>query len=349
MDHSEKESHKKFLNLVMIGQLHTKNLTIGYGNGPKAKIILENIGFQVNSGELVCLMGPNGIGKSTLIRTLCGLQEPLSGEVLISGNPLNKISESDRSKLVSVVLTERLQGGNLRVRELISMGRYPYLNWLTRLSGDDLQVIDKAIKAIDLSDILNSKLHELSDGQFQRAMIARALIQDGAVMILDEPTAHLDLNNRVEVMRLLRSLAHEYKKAILIATHELDLALQLSDRLILIKPDGSILNGIPEDLVLNGSLDETFLLKGYDLKTGKAEFVPHRKEKVFLDADGHYYLWSKNVLERNGFSVLADPQSADILLKVKGEKDKLECSLEYSDQNRKFDSFQSLLGYLNSI
>ena len=223
------------------------------------------------------------------------------------------------------------------------MGRYPFVNWMTRFSKSDFQAIDKAIASIGLTDIINNKLHQLSDGQFQRAMIARALVQDGNVMILDEPTAHLDLNNRVEVMRLLRKLAHSYHKCILMATHELDLALQLSDRLILVKPNGSMVEGIPEDLVLKGILDKTFVLKGYDLKTGKAEFVPFKEQQIYLEADGYYYLWSKNVLERNGYEVISNGENAEIKLHVTGENNEFLCNLEFAGKKETFDSFEELL------
>ena len=165
--------------------LKTENLTIGYDSGNKPVHILKNINIGIYSGELVCLMGPNGIGKSTLIRTLSGLQKTLAGEVLMSGESLHEISAVDRSKLVSVVLTDRVQGGNLTVLELIEMGRYPYLNWFVKFSKDDKEVVSRAIEAIDLGDILNRKLFQLSDGQLQRTMIARALVQDSNVMILD--------------------------------------------------------------------------------------------------------------------------------------------------------------------
>lgn len=349
MDNNEEKGRKKFFDMVSeVTLLKTDHLTIGYKEGKKENVILEDIELELKNGELVCLMGPNGIGKSTLIRTLSGLQNPLSGSVNINNSPLNTISESERSKLVSVVLTERLQGGNLRVRELIAMGRYPYLSWLTQFSEQDHEAVAKAVQAIDLSDILDSKLHQLSDGQFQRAMIARALVQDGEVMILDEPTAHLDLNNRVETMRLLRKLAHDYQKSILMATHELDLALQLSDRLILVQPDGKIVEGIPEDLVLNGSLDETFVLKGYDLKTGKAEFKPHTGKKIFLEAEGHYYLWSKNVLERNGFEVTSDRGQSKVLLRVSETAGGFQCDLNFDGTKNVFESFEKLLSILQS-
>jgi len=327
--------------------LRTNQLTVGYREGKKEIAILEGVDLNLKSGELVCLMGPNGIGKSTLIRTLCGLQEPLKGDVYITNQPINEISDVDRSKLVSVVLTDKLQGGNLTVNELIEMGRYPYQNWLTRLHEDDHKAIERAINAIGLDDILQKKVHQLSDGQAQRAMIARALVQDGEVMILDEPTAHLDLNNRVEVMRLLRKLAHDFKKSILMATHELDLALQLADKLILVQPDGKIVEGIPEDLILNGRLDETFVLKGYNLKTGKAEFKPYRDRKVSLKAEGYYFLWAKNALERNGFEVLTQKNDKAIELMVSGQDGRILCILTRGKKDiQEFSSFEELLDYL---
>ena len=325
--------------------LRTEQLTIGYREGKKEIIILEGVDLSLRSGELVCLMGPNGIGKSTLIRTLCGLQEPLKGDVYITDQPINAISDVDRSKLVSVVLTDKLQGGNLTVQELIEMGRYPYQNWLTKFGQEDHKAIERAIDAISLNDILNKKVHQLSDGQAQRAMIARALVQDGEVMILDEPTAHLDLNNRVEVMRLLRRLAHNFNKSILMATHELDLALQLADKLILVQPDGKIVEGIPEDLILNGRLDETFVLKGYDLKTGKAEFKPFRDRKIALNAEGYYYLWAKNALERNGYEI-DDKRSSATIVEVSGDGITFECRLKSGSEEKVFHSFEQLLKYL---
>lgn len=272
--------------------VEAKNLSVGYADGATKHVLFENIDLELRAGELVCFMGANGIGKSSLIRTLAGLQIPLTrgrGEI----DP----------KKISVVLTDRVNAVNMTVAELIALGRYPYLDWNIKLSNADKLIIEKAIHHTHIQHISNKKLYELSDGQLQMTMIARALAQDTPVILLDEPTAHLDLNNRVEIMNLLRKLARSSNKAILVATHELDLALQTADLIWLAGNDKKLITGIPEDLVLNGSFDEIFQFKGFDLRTGKVFHEAWRNKSVKLVGEGYEYLWTKNALERNGFSV----------------------------------------------
>ena len=269
--------------------LKTHQLVVGHS---KDKLLFENINLGLQQGELVCFMGPNGIGKSTLIRTLAGLQLPLAGSVA-------GINE----KNIAVVLTDKISAQHMTVLELITYGRYPYLDWNISLRDEDHAIIEVAIATVRIQDLLNKKLYELSDGQMQLAMIARALTQQTPVLLLDEPTAHLDLNNRVEIMNLLRRLARIEGKTILLATHELDLALQTADLIWLTMPDKSIKTGIPEDLVLDGSIDEVFQFKGFDLKSGKVEHQSHRGIKIKLEGEGSMYLWTKNALERSGFEV----------------------------------------------
>ncbi len=269
--------------------LTTQNLTIGYDpNTP----LFNNLDLSLYKGQLVCFMGPNGIGKSTLMRTLAGIQKQMAGKIKGTG-----------SKNVTVVLTDRINTGMMTVRELISYGRYPYLGWTIRPSEKDYEIINSAIDQVHVEHLLDKPIHELSDGQMQLVMIARALAQDTPVMLLDEPTAHLDLNNRVEIMNLLRKLAHKFAKAILVSTHELDLALQTADLIWLTTAEKSIRTGIPEDLVLDGSFDEVFKFKGFDLKTGKVKHESYRKISIALKGEGPAYLWTKNALERNGYDI----------------------------------------------
>ena len=282
--------------------MQLSNLSIGYTVAKQPKSVIADINLTLSQGDLVCFMGPNGVGKSTLIRTICGAQKSLGGEVLIDGQPLKDISANNLAQLISVVLTDKVSGGNMSVRDLVSLGRYPYINWNLNYSEEDEKQIDKAIELTHIGPLSDKKLYELSDGQLQKAMIARAVCQDTPIMILDEPTAHLDLNNRVEVINMLSDLAKSTNKAILMATHELDLALQSADRIWLAGPDQTILDGFPEDLVLNGKIDEVFGLKGFDLKTGRLE-KKLGKGTVSLNGDGHAYLWTKNALERHGFAV----------------------------------------------
>ncbi len=274
-------------------------------------------------------MGPNGAGKSTLIRTLARLQKPLSGT----------LSESNE-KSIALVLTDRLTSISMSVYELITFGRYPYLDWDIALTREDMQIVDEAIREVRIQHLANAKINELSDGQLQMAMIARALAQRTPILLLDEPTAHLDLNNRLEIMNFLRKLARTHRKAILVATHELDLALQTADLIWLTTPDKKIKVGIPEDLVLDGSLDDVFQFKGFDLKTGKLNHEPHRGVAVTLVGSGPELLWTKNALERNGFEISENGKTNIVI-----END---VSLVWRIGDKKFGSLKELMEALTN-
>lgn len=279
--------------------LTTHDLTIGYTDRQHKNSILQNLNLSLRPGELVCFMGVNGVGKSTLLRTLAGLQKPLSGDITYGEK-----TKDDLPKNLAVVLTDKIAAPAMSVYELISFGRYPYLNWTVRLNDFDKQIIERSINHVNINHLRNKSLYELSDGQLQLAMIARALSQESDIILLDEPTAHLDLNNKIEIMNLLRDLARTANKAILIATHELDLVLQTADLVWLAGNDKNILTGTPEDLVLNGSFDAIFQFKGFDLKTGKLQQHAYRNIQIRLQGNGHHYRWTKNALERAGYSIL---------------------------------------------
>lgn len=311
--------------------LEAKNLSVGYADGAVKHVLFENIDLELRAGELVCFMGANGIGKSSLIRTLAGLQPPIDSKSSINIDP----------KKISVVLTDRVNAVNMTAAELVTLGRYPYMDWNIKLSESDRFIIEQAIEATRITHIAHKKLYELSDGQLQMAMIARALAQDTSVILLDEPTAHLDLNNRVEIMNLLRTLARNSNKAILVATHELDLALQTADLIWLAAQDKKLITGIPEDLVLNGSFDETFQFKGFDLKTGKVFHQAWRNKSVKLVGEGYEYLWTKNALERNGFNI---KEEAQLSIMVRNTK----IGLDWKINDTTVNSIQELINELSN-
>jgi len=237
--------------------IKTTNLAIGYFNRKETTCVVDNINLSLNKGNFVCILGKNGIGKSTLLRTLTKVQPKLSGEIILNGKTLESISNPELAKKMSLVLTERIPESNLTVYELIALGRQPYTNWIGKLNNKDHQQINLAIKQVHIEGLLDKRHDELSDGQLQKVMIARALAQDTELIILDEPTAHLDIHNKIEIFTLLKKLCRELHKTILISTHEIHLALQLANELWLMNDDG-IISGTTEKLIADGSVSKLF-------------------------------------------------------------------------------------------
>ncbi len=322
--------------------LSTTDLNIGYSSHQHENLLFKNLNLSLYNGQMICFMGPNGIGKSSLIRTLAGLQKPLSGKVEIH----TPLKHQQSAQNISVVLTDPINSMSLTVEEVVALGRYPYLGWDVRLSETDHEIIRRSIQQVQLHPLLQKKLYELSDGQVQMVMIARALAQDTPIILLDEPTAHLDLNNRVEIMNVLRKISRTLNKAILLATHELDLALQTADLLWLSGKNQNILSGFPEDLVLDGSFDEIFEFKGYDLKTGRVEHQPFRQIKLQLVGTGPEYLWTKNALERNGFEIT--PKSEDISIVVMPSALPLKWIITKNNRENQVFSIESLIKFIIS-
>jgi len=296
--------------------LITHNLSTGY----PGFLLFEKLELSLFKGELVCFMGPNGVGKTTLIRTLCGLQSPIEGQVNFLDPVSSKIVDGQINQLVAVVLTDRITATQMSVYELVTYGRYPYLGWDIRLKEKDKTIIQNAIDMVNIGYLADKKLYQLSDGQLQMAMIARALAQDTPLIILDEPTAHLDLNNRVEIMKLLRQLTRTIDKTVLLATHDLTLALQTADAIWLTGNDKNIIEGIPEDLVLNGSFDNIFQFKGFDLKTGNMLHEPYRNIEIQVTGEGYPFLWTRNALERNGYVIHPNKGRHTISIKQMGDR-----------------------------
>ncbi len=237
--------------------LTSQNLSIGYPSKKGNKEIANNIEVELHKGELVCLVGRNGIGKSTLLRTLSKMQPRLGGDIYLENKNIDEFSRIDLAKIISLVLTERIPSSNLTVYELIALGRQPYTNWIGKLLQEDLDHILDAIKQSHLTELMHERCDKLSDGQLQRAMICRALAQNTNLIILDEPTAHLDVQHKIETFRLLKKIAHELNRAILISTHEIQLATQIADTLWLMTEE-NIISGKPSELIESDQINLLF-------------------------------------------------------------------------------------------
>lgn len=237
--------------------LHTSNLSIGYSSKTSPTCIAENINLNLAEEKLTALIGANGIGKSTLLRTITGIQKPLNGTVFLNEKNVGDYEALELAQNLSVVLTEKLPPSNLTVFELIALGRQPYTNWIGTLTDSDIRKVREAMELTQISHLAQKKHYEISDGQLQNVLVARALAQDTPLIILDEPTTHLDLVHKVALFKLLKKLTQETKKCILFSTHDIDLAIQLSDEMIVMTP-GKMVQGQPCRLIEEGTFNTLF-------------------------------------------------------------------------------------------
>jgi iron complex transport system ATP-binding protein len=252
--------------------LSTSNLSIGYQSKKEKIVIADNLNLHFETGKLIALIGANGIGKSTLLRTLTGIQKPLNGNVFLNEKDIHDYEPLKLAQNLSLVLTEKLPPSNLTVFELIALGRQPYTNWLGKLSEDDLQKVNHAMKLTQIVHLASKKHYEISDGQLQKVLVARALAQDTPLIILDEPTTHLDLLHKVAVFKLLKKLSQETNKCILFSTHDIDLAIQLSDEMI-VMTEGTVVQDQPCNLITKGIFNTLFKDEHIVFDGEKGKFV----------------------------------------------------------------------------
>ncbi|WP_281322523.1 ABC transporter ATP-binding protein [Flavobacterium aestivum] len=253
--------------------LSTQNLSIGYTSKKGITTIAENLNLNFQTGKLIALIGANGIGKSTLLRTITGIQKPLHGTVLLNDKKISSYEPLALAQNLSMVLTEKLPPSNLTVFELVALGRQPYTNWIGTLSDADIQIVQDAIAQTQIEHLSQKKHYEISDGQLQKVLIARALAQDTPLIILDEPTTHLDLLHKVSLLKLLKKLSHETGKCILFSTHDIDMAIQLCDEMIIMTPE-TVVQDEPCNLISKGIFDNIFKDENlfFDKEKGKFTF-----------------------------------------------------------------------------
>ena len=254
--------------------LSTHDLTIGYSSKKKKTIVAASVNFELQKGQLIGLVGPNGIGKSTLLRTLTKVQQPLSGTIKINDKDIDNQNRIELAKQLSLVLTEPLYSKNSSVYELVALGRYPYTNWVGTLRDKDKSIVEDTLKTVGIEELKDRKCYELSDGQLQKVMIARALAQDTDIIILDEPTTHLDMYHKAYILKLLQRLTNETGKTILFSSHEVELAIQLCD-LMIVMTDQEVVADQPCKLIEKGTFNSLFPkdLISFDNQSGSFRII----------------------------------------------------------------------------
>lgn len=325
-------------------KLTTQSLSIGYSAQAP---LLNDLILELKPKQLTCLVGANGKGKTTLIQTLSGMQAPLNGGVYYDQGKLDKLTLAERSKCVSIVLSQKMIPANLSVREVVELGRLPYTKWFGSLSSKDSNIVDHAMQATEVLQFANRKLHELSDGEKQRVMIAKALAQDTPIMILDEPTAHLDVQHRVSLILLLKKLSRETGKSILLSTHELEVAIQLADKIWLIDDESQFSVGMPEDLVLGGAFDQLFDTNQIVFNSNEGRFdVQSNADRYYTLTGGSNLtrLWTQKALLKEGFLVQTDGKEAEFEVTCDGEIWKVFQNGQVSGDLR---TIEELVGYLS--
>ncbi len=268
---------KKKISILTMNQknlhsiLEVTNLEIGYFLKNRKNTVAKNLNFNLPKSSLISLVGINGVGKSTLLLTLAGMQPKINGTIRFNQIPLEQLSPLQLARQLSLVLTEKPASDNLSVYEIVALGRHPYTNWIGKLSKRDKELIATALQLTETTNFQNKKSHELSDGQLQRVLIARALAQDTPLIFLDEPTTHLDLHHRATVLKLLKKVTLENNKTILFSSHQIDLALQISDFMLIMTPETHYFN-TTENLIKTGVFNTLFPKNSIEFDAGTRTF-----------------------------------------------------------------------------
>ena len=323
-----------------------QDLSIGYRTGKQEKIVHQHLNFQLHAGEMTCLLGANGAGKSTLLRTLSASQPALNGKLWMLGKPLNEYTEKERSRTIGVVLTDKTFAGGLSVYELVGLGRQPHTGFFGRLNKEDRRIIEEAMENVGIAHKSQSYIAELSDGERQKVMIAKALVQECPLILLDEPTAFLDVVSRIEIMHLLHRLAVEQQKAILLSTHDIEQALVLSDKLWLLSKEHGLQTGVTEDIILNHQMENLFPHKDirfdydhgvyYPTVSGQKEISVESEDKTLLH-------WAINALNRNGYQCANSSKAGIPCVKALSSK---ELYLSLNEKKSICSSFDELLSLI---
>ncbi len=329
--------------------LETMDLAIGYTD--KKAVIASGIDISARAGEFICLVGPNGVGKSTLLRTLAGVQHPVEGNVILKGRNIKLWSRIEKARKVAVVSTERRDPAGFSVFDIVALGRFPHTDWKGRLSGSDRSVVEKVLGEVKAEHLTSRDFLRISDGERQRIMVARALAQEPEILFLDEPTAFLDLVRRVEILQILKRLSGKKGMTIIMAIHDISLAIDLADRIWLFNPSEGIIDGSPEDLVLKGEIQRTFSTEElvFDPVTGNYPSATALRGDVSLEGSGQAVYWTARALKRNGFRVRGGV-STNITVRIEKKEETLSWSvLKKGEKTGEYPDIHSLVEYLKDL
>lgn len=293
--------------------LSFKDLGIGFVSGRVRRALLPPFHGSAEKGELIAVIGKNGIGKSTLLRTFAGLQALLSGELAIDSKSITEYSRIQLSARIGYISTEIIKVSNMRVFDLVSLGRFPHTNWYGRLDPDDHNAIIEALSKTGMTEFRDRPISELSDGERQRAMIAMVLAQDAGIMVMDEPTAFLDVSSKFEIMQLMHDLTRNREKTIIFSTHDLAMAIRQADKIWILNEQG-LIEGAPEDLMLAGSFRTLFDKSKVQFNSRDGSFsVPNdEKGKVIVRGEGEKKYWTEKALIRSGYAVVESNSTVEI-------------------------------------
>jgi len=331
-----------------VPKLNVEDLLIGYQVKGQAQATLKALNLAIQGGEFICLLGPNGTGKSTLIRTLAGAQPALSGTLELQGKAFHAITPRERARMVSIVFTDSMPIGMMDVYAFAALGRHPYSGWLGGLGEHDHSRIAWALKAVGAETLSERQVAELSDGERQKVSIARALAQESQLMLLDEPTAFLDLPRRVELMRILRDLSHREQIGMLLSTHDLDLALRYADRLWLITPDGELIQGAPEALALSGELERAFANENLDWDPEAGSFRTHKSPCILvtLSGEGPAALWTSRAFARLGIGITEDSSQAAFDTQVSQQDNRTHWVITQNNETTDFTHIEGVIEWV---
>ncbi|ABR55704.1 ABC transporter ATP-binding protein [Methanococcus aeolicus] len=282
--------------------LKTENLSVGYGNN----IIVKNINLDMKEGEILCIIGPNGAGKSTLLKTIATYLKPKNGAVYLDGKKIHELTPSQLAKEMAIVLTERVNPGNMTGFDIIAIGRHPYTDLFGRLSKEDKDIVVDSAKSVNAEYLLHKNFFEMSDGERQKIMIARALAQEPEILILDEPTSYLDAKHKIELTLLLRELSSQNNLAIIVTLHDIELALRIADKMALIKNHEILAFGYPENVMSREVVNNLYDLDNanYGEYIGYFELknkIKIKNKKVFIVCGGGTGAPVLRYLVKNGY------------------------------------------------